>query len=331
MGIISPVPDHSIAHFNLLERMGEDALGTLYRAHDTKRERTVALTIVADELSRESTRLDALLADAVAAASLTHPNIAVLFGSGNSDGVQYLVHEFVEGTPLRRELASGRINPRRAIEWAGQIADALATMQATGIVHRGLTPDNILITHRGSAKLLRCGLQEWTLGALVRRDVVANPEALAPAAMRIIGYMAPEQVLGENVDARADVFALGAILYEMVTGRDPYRDSSIERLVVNIMTMQPAVASSLASHVPPALDDLLARSFLKDISHRPSIAEFSEGLHASRAELDATSRPGDPTFQLPVDDEADRLPPAVWAAMVTGLAGFAAIAWWSLR
>ena len=165
---LDPGSVRAIAHYNLLQRMGEGALGEVYRARDTKFGRTVAIKLVPDSLFTDATSLGYFEQDARAAATLSHPNIATLFDVGQYDGGWYLAYEFAAGVTLREETAGGAVSPRRAVELAVQIADALADAHARGVLHGDLRPDSIFVTKKGSAKILEFGMGHWTHGGQTR-------------------------------------------------------------------------------------------------------------------------------------------------------------------
>src|SRR5215212_5737902 len=183
----------AIAHYNLLEAIHDDALGEVYRARDTKVGRTVALKLVADATFTDADPRDRFLEDARAAAGLSHPNIATLFDVGEYDGGCYLAYEFTSGMTLRQENGGRAVNPRRAVELAVQIADALAEAHSRGVLHGDLRPDTIVVTQKGSAKVLHCGMSRWTRGGRTRARAAASPQSLGPETVAIVAYMSPEQ------------------------------------------------------------------------------------------------------------------------------------------
>ena len=144
--------------------------------------------------------------------------------------------EFVVGTPLSHEMAGGRVHPRRAMEIATQIADALAEAHARGLIHGDIRPDTIFVTQKGSAKLLDFGMSRWTRGGAVRARAARAPDTLTPEALSTVAYLSPEQALGGLVDIRTDVFSLGVLLYEMLTGENPFRRPTVEATVVAIIS-----------------------------------------------------------------------------------------------
>jgi serine/threonine-protein kinase len=318
--------DRTVAHYNLLDRMGEGALGEVYRARDTKFGRTVALKLIkADALDGGARQ--ALLDDARTAATLSHPNIATLFDVGEFDGGCYLAYEFAPGTTLRQELGGRPVNPRRVVELAVQIADALADGHAQGIIHTDLRPDTIFVTPKGNAKVIEFGMARWTRGGAYRRRAASNPDSLGAEANAIVSYMSPEQALGGLVDARSDVFSLATIVYEMLAGRNPFVTPRTGDTILNIITGHPGPPSAVNPDVTPEFDALIARALAKDIEQRQqSAASFSAELRSLGAMLDV--RTGDspaPGDLLPIDDDPGTA--KWWLVALVGLAVGAA-GWW---
>jgi serine/threonine-protein kinase len=326
------VSERSIAHYNLLEPIGRGALGEVHRARDTKVGRTVALRILEPRLIADETRRLALLDEARLAAKLSHPNIAALFEAAEADGVSYLAYEFAAGAPLRAEMGGRSMNPRRAVELCIQIADALADGHAAGILHGDLRPETIVVTGKGSAKLLDFGMWRWTRGGHVRRAAARAPDSLPAEDASIVSYMAPEQALGGETDGRADLFSLGTILYEMLTGRNPFKAATVADTVMNVVTATPGPPSAARNDVPEELVGITARALAKPVDGRfQSAASFSAALRRVVAVLDVPAPEHSGDFLLPVDDEADRTPLAVWLAGLAGVAALAGVIWWLQR
>ena len=323
-------PDRSIAHYNLLELIGREAIGEVYRARDTKVGRTVALKILYPELVADETRRGALFDEARLAASLSHPNIAALFEAADANGVSYFAYEFAVGAPLREEMAGRPMNPTRAVELCIQMADALADGHAAGVLHGDLRPDTVGVTAKGSAKLLDFGMWRWTRGGNVRRAAASAPESLPLEDVAIVSYMAPEQALGGETDGRADLFSLGTLLYEMLTGRNPFVAPTVTDTVMNVIRLPPPTPSSVQPDVPAELDGIVARALSKDLEARfQSAASFSAALRKVGAALDIRAeRKQTDDYLLPVDDEADRVPPRVWLAVLGGVAILGTAVWW---
>jgi serine/threonine protein kinase len=332
MTIILSVTERSIAHYNLLEPIGREAIGEVYRARDTKVGRTVALKILNPELVADDTRRVALFDEARLAAKLSHPNIAALFEASEADGVSYFAYEFAVGASLRAEMGGRPMNALRAVELSIQMADALADGHAAGILHGDLRPETIGVTAKGSAKLLDFGMWRWTRGGHVRRAAASAPESLPVEDAVIASYMAPEQALGGETDGRADLFSLGTILFEMLTGRNPFLASSVTDTVMNVVRMTPLGPSSVNDAVPADLDGIVGRALAKDLEKRfQSAASFSAELRRIAPALDDRPEQRDADFLLPVDDDADKVPPMVWLAAAAGIALLAAVVWWGLR
>lgn len=318
----------AIAHYNVLERLGETATGELFRARDTKVGRTVALKFISAEAFTDPATRVAFFEDARAAMALSHPNIATLFDVGEYEGDCYLAYEFASGITLRQECAGRSVNPRRVAELAVQIADALAEGHGYGILHADLRPDTIIVTHKGSAKLLEFGMSRWTTGGHIRAEAARAPRSLAPESISVVSYMSPEQVLGGAVDPRTDIFSLGVITYEMLTGRNPFAAATAEDTAVNVIAATIPPAHSLSTSLDD-LDALITRSMTKDIASRPqSAASFSAELRGIGAILDVRSGLAGPSELLPIEE--DRSSSAKW--WVAAAAAIAAgLAWWMFR
>src|SRR5262245_33700236 len=197
----------TLGHYRILDRLGAGGIGDVYRARDTRVGRTVVIKILRAEIAADPAARERFLEDARAAERLSHPNIASLEEIGEDQGRVYLVFEFASGDTLRGLVAGKPLNPRRAIDYAVQIADALADIHAQGLIHRDLKPDNIIITSKGAAKLLDVGLSQWTAGGAARLKAATAPETLdTPTARLTAAYMSPEQALGGACDHRTDVF-----------------------------------------------------------------------------------------------------------------------------
>jgi len=324
--------ERRVAHYNLLESIGRGALGEVFRARDTKVGRTVALKVLPAAMSRGMRDLDLLLDDARHASALSHPSIATLFEVGTSGDAHYFACEFVAGAPLRNEIGGRPMNPKRALDVAVQIADGLSEAHAAGIVHGDVRPDTIAFTGKGSAKLLDIGLARGTRGGQLRRAAAATPEGLPADAVGIVSYMSPEQALGGQVDGRSDLFSLAIVLYEMLTGRNPFAATSVQDTLMNVISLHPQPPSSIKPDATIELDRILARALSKDISKRhESIAAFAAELRGIVSALDRRAGENASSYVMPVDDRADRTPAAVWLAGGAAITVVAALVWWTLK
>ena len=218
-----------VGHFRILGRLGEGGMAMVYRAEDETLRRTVALkllTITDDDEERRPR----FLREARAAASVSHPNVAVVHQVGEAEGRVYIAMELVEGETLRARLLRGRLAPADVKDVAGQIARGLAAAHDKGIVHRDLKPENVMITQAGTVKLLDFGLAKGTDESGSITLVTSDPQRI----MGTPGYMSPEQAMGEPLDVRSDVFSFGIVLYEMLSGARPFEGVSAGAVLVSI-------------------------------------------------------------------------------------------------
>jgi serine/threonine protein kinase/Tol biopolymer transport system component len=236
-----------LGSYEILALIGVGGMGEVYRARDTRLGREVAVKILPEAFAQDEDRMRRFDQEARAVAALNHPNVLSIYDTGVEGGVPYLVSELLDGESLRQRLEQGPIPARKAVEYAQQVADGLAAAHEKNIVHRDLKPENVFLTHGGRIKILDFGLAKMqptdasapTDGATATIAAVTNPGMVMGTA----GYMAPEQVRGEPVDHRADIFSFGAVLYEMLSGHRAFqRDTSVETL------------NAILREDPPALD-----------------------------------------------------------------------------
>jgi serine/threonine protein kinase len=248
-------------------------MGEVYKAMDTRLNRTVAIKILPEHISQNPEAKQRLDREAKAIAALKHPNICVLFDVGQQDGIDFLVMEHLDGTTLAQRLSHGALPLAEAMKVASEIVDALDKAHKLGVVHRDLKPGNIMLTSNGT-KLLDFGLAKvGTERPAAQAAPSAAPTGEAPLTrdgviLGTLQYMAPEQVEGQEADARTDIFALGAVLYEMVTGRRAFQGKSQPSLIASILSTNPPSATSLTHGIPPALDHVIERCLAKEPSDR---------------------------------------------------------------
>ena len=249
-------------------------MGEVYRATDTRLDRTVAIKVLPEHLAGDPQRRERFEREAKAVSSLNHPHICTLYDVGEQDRTHYLVMELVEGDTLETRLEKGRLPLDQALEYAIQIADALDKAHRKGIVHRDLKPGNIMLTKSG-VKLLDFGLAKLKSDADPASAFSQMPtqDASKPLTQEgsIIGtlqYMAPEQLEGKEADTRTDTFAFGAVVYEMVTGKKAFVGESQASLIHAIMGVEPQPASQLQPVLPLSLDRTLSRCLAKDADDR---------------------------------------------------------------
>jgi len=259
------VPGMHLGPYEVLSPIGAGGMGEVYKARDTRLNRLVAIKVLPAHVSDKPELKQRFEREAQAIAALNHPNICVLHDIGRQDGVDYLVMEHLEGETLADRLKKGPLALEQALRVGIEIGDALDKAHRSGIVHRDLKPGNIMLTRSG-AKLLDFGLAKLKRSA----EQPATPFSELPTALTAQGsflgtlqYMAPEQLEGQEADARTDVFAFGAVLYEMATGRKAFTGKSHASLIASILSSEPAPVSSVQPLTPPALEHLVTRCLTK--------------------------------------------------------------------
>jgi len=259
----------TLGPYRVLDKLGEGGMGEVYRARDTRLDRDVAIKVLPAAVSGDPDRRARFEREAKAVAALSHPNILAIHDVGEHHGVTYAVTELLHGETLRDRLTQrGALAPKKAIDIAVQIARGLAAAHARGIVHRDLKPENIFLLADGQVKILDFGLARQAptgSGSGATETVAATDPG---TVMGTVGYMSPEQVRGEPVDARTDLFALGAVLYEMLSGQRAFRrDTAAETMTAILNDEPPALATSRAD-LPPALDRIVNHCLEKNPAER---------------------------------------------------------------
>jgi Tol biopolymer transport system component len=256
--------------YEVVAPAGAGGMGEVYRARDTRLGRDVAIKVLPEALANDADRLRRFEQEARTIAALNHPNIVAIHDIGAHDGTPFLVSEFLEGQTLREKLESGPIPVRRAIEYALGIAQALAAAHDKGIVHRDLKPENMFVTRDGRIKVLDFGLAK-----LVRPEdnhetavTLTNPASLPGMVVGTVGYMSPEQVRGEPIDPRSDIFSFGAVLYEMLTGKRAFKRETSAETMTAILRDEPQALNDTGWQGPPELQRILVRCLEKNVERR---------------------------------------------------------------
>ena len=318
-------PLETLGTCQLLERIGAGGLGEVFRARDTVHGRTVLLKRVPAGLAADPARAAALRETADRVARVSHPGVAALYELGEHDGELYLALEFVPGRRLTELLDGQALNPRRATGIAIELADALAAVHAAGLVHGDLRPDNVIVTPKGHAKLVDAGLAAFTAGGALRASAGSRLGARPPGAATALQYFAPEQALGQGGDQRADLFALGAILHEMLTGRPAFARTSPDDILLAVLQAVPPAPSEGRPQVPAPLDRIVARATAKSLDRRyRSADELSADLRAVQATFEAAQEHAPPPAPAPARGRGLRVLAGV------ALLGAMALAWWQL-
>src|SRR6184192_760579 len=260
-----------IGPYEVLAPLGAGGMGEVYRAKDTRLGRDVAIKILPKDMSADPERKQRFQREAKTISSLNHPNICTLHDIGSQDGLDYLVMECVEGETLAKRLEKGPLPLEEVLKYGVQIASALDMAHRNGVVHRDVKPGNVMLTRTG-AKVLDFGLAKPAALVLTGATLsAATPRTPMTEEGTIVGtfqYMAPEQVEGKEADARSDIFSLGAVLYEMATGKRAFSGKSQASIVAAILASEPQPISSVQPMCPPALDRVVAGCLAKDPEER---------------------------------------------------------------
>ena len=262
-------PGTELGHYKLVRLIGAGGMGQVYEATDTRLDRTVAVKVLPSHVAGNPQARERFEREARTISQLNHPHICTLYDVGQENGVDFLVMEHIEGETLAERLAKGALRLDQALQYGIEIADALDKAHRHGVVHRDLKPGNVMLTKSG-AKLLDFGLAKL-IPDPSKLDLDAATATKMTREGAIVGtlqYMAPEQVEGEKVDARTDIFAFGSVLYEMVTGRRAFEGKSQASLLAAILDSQPPTISNLRPVIPPTLDRVVAKCLAKDPEDR---------------------------------------------------------------
>ena len=260
----------TISHYRIVEKLGAGGMGEVYLAEDTKLSRKVAIKVLPSESRGDQSAHKRLRREAQSAAGLDHPNICAIHEVGEEDGRSFIVMQYVEGETLAARIQRGPIELRESLDIAVQVADALAEAHSRGIIHRDIKPSNIMITARRQVKVLDFGLAK-VIHPAMSLDSIAETESLLSEPGIIIGtvpYMSPEQVRGETLDARSDIFSFGAVVYEVIAGRQPFAAESAVATLSAILTHEAPPLARYADDVPEELQRIVRKCLEKDRERR---------------------------------------------------------------
>jgi serine/threonine protein kinase len=261
------VTGQTISHYRLMAELGRGGMGVVYKARDTHLDRAVAIKVLPPELVADPERQRRFVQEAKAASALNHPNIVHIYDIDKDSGVDFIAMEYVEGKTLDEVIGRKGLKLRETLQYAVQIADALAAAHRAGIVHRDIKPSNIMVGEKGLVKVLDFGLAK--LAEKADEELTAATQTMRPhteegTIVGTVAYMSPEQAEGKKVDARSDIFSFGSVLYEMVTGRHAFKGETKVSTLAAILHKEP----SPIERVPPELERIITRCLRKDPSRR---------------------------------------------------------------
>ena len=287
------IPEETIAHYRIMEPIGAGGMGAVYKAYDKKLQRIVALKVLPPEYVSQQDRRRRFYQEARAASALNHPHILTVYEVGEDDGKPYIAMEYIEGETLRQKLRAGSLPLKQILEIAIQIAEGLGKAHDAGIIHRDLKPENLMISRDGYAKILDFGLaklvaqRERALAADSAQKTLLRVDTESGTLMGTVNYMAPEQLLGQRVDRRCDVFSFGVVICEMVTGIAPFvHDNRIDTMHA-ILHRDPRLPDANHPHVPAEMQRILIKALAKTVKERyQTLTEFASDLRALKRDLD---------------------------------------------
>ncbi|HSE38992.1 MAG TPA: protein kinase, partial [Blastocatellia bacterium] len=282
----------NIGPYKIITEIGRGGMGNVFLAEDPRLNRRIALKLLPEEFAQNRDRLRRFQREARAVSALNHPNILTIHEVGQIDSLNFIVSEFIEGGTLRNRIRSQRLSVREALGIAIQIASALAAAHKAGIVHRDVKPENVMLREDGILKVLDFGLAKLTQRQSTTTDTDAptavNLTTDPGAMMGTVNYMSPEQARGLDVDERTDIFSLGVLTYEMITGQRPFEAETTSDVIVSLLTTEPAPIASFGTEVPADLERMVGRCLKKSPESRyQSAQELLDDLEHLRRDLDS--------------------------------------------
>ena len=269
-----------ISHYKIIEKLGEGGMGVVYKAEDTKLKRTVALKFLPLHLTTDETDKKRFLHEAQSASAINHPNVCVIHDIQEHDDQQFIVMEYVDGVTLRQKVQERQLELNEVIDYALQIAEALKAAHEEGIIHRDIKSENIMVTAKNQIKVMDFGLAKLKGSAKLTQKT---------STLGTVAYMSPEQIQGQEIDARSDIFSFGVVLYELMTSHLPFQGEYEAALSYAILNNQPVPVRSIRPEVSPALEKIIDRCLEKDrIKRYQQADEIISDLH--KASLGTTTR-----------------------------------------
>jgi TolB-like protein len=309
-------PGAELGHYKILSMIGAGGMGEVYLAQDTRLRRKVAIKLLSPELTGDQRGLRRFEQEALAASALNHPNILTIYEFGQAEGIHFIVCEYVEGLTLRQKMSEGRLDLRLAVEIVIQIANALAAAHASGIVHRDVKPENVIVRTDGIVKVLDFGIAKLSpryTGQITRRTAVgAIVSDTEPGMIRgTVKYMSPEQTRGMPVDARSDIFSLGSVMYELITERSAFDGETSSDVIAEILKVEPPSPSEVVPDLPPEVDRIIVKALKKDRESRyQSVADLLSDLQGYQKEAEFQAKLHTPASGERAKSGPDRKTPA---------------------
>lgn len=315
--------EQSISHYQIVKKLAAGGMGEVYLAEDVQLGRRVALKLLPADVASDKGRMRRFIQEARAASALNHPNILTVYEFGEAESIYFIATEFIDGVTLRNRMGHEPMRVSDALEAAVQTAEALAAAHGAGIVHRDIKPENIMLRADGYIKVLDFGLAKLTERRAADTDAPTLVMTDAGVVMGTARYMSPEQARGLPVDARTDIWSLGVVLYEMVTGRAPFEGTTITDTIVSILKLEPLPLAQFSPEVPAELQRIVTKALAKEQEERYQTSkDFAADLKRLKRDLEAAASSAPPQ-PMPVKLTSRRVFARAWSMVLVGVLALA--------